>query len=245
MAEPSSLCAGSSRSAMRGLFAAIAPAYDLLNHTLSLGLDIYWRGTAIRRLANAPPGPFLDLAAGTFDLSISIASAYPGRLILAGDICLPMLQRGLNKISRAASKKQPFGRIRPLNADAYNLPLPDNSLAAITVAFGLRNMLPRRPALSEMLRVLKPGGRLLILELSPVQRKIWGGLYNLYLDKFLPRLGGLLSGKPEAYNYLVRSIKNFPPAEKLAEEMRQAGFIATDYQPLSGGIVYAHNALKP
>lgn len=223
---------------IKSMFGSIAKGYDLLNHTLSLGFDVYWRRVLVSSLSAVPEGLFLDLATGTFDVSLALSKAYPGRLILGADLCLPMLRRGLHKITRQS------GRIAALNADAYQLPLADNSVAAITVSFGLRNMLPHLPALAEMYRVLKPGGRLSVLEFGSARSKVWLGLYNWYLCGVLPRIGGVISGDRSAYDYLARTIIEFPSADELAAKMREAGFDEVSYKRLSGGIVYVHSADK-
>ena len=223
---------------IKNMFGSIARGYDLLNHTLSLGFDVYWRHVLVSSLSTVPEGIFLDLAAGTFDVSLALAKAYPSRRIFGADLCLPMLREGLPKL-----EKRP-GRVLPLNADAYHLPLADNSVAAITVSFGLRNMVPRLPALAEMHRVLRPGGRLCVLEFGSARSKVWFGLYNFYLTGILPRIGGMLSGDRRAYDYLARTIIEFPSADELAGEMREAGFAAVACKRLSGGIVYVHSADK-
>lgn len=225
---------------VKDLFGSIAKGYDFLNHTLSMGFDIYWRKVLVKSVAAVPAGPVLDLAAGTFDVSIALGKAFPARHILAGDLCLPMLVQGLPKISRADKRNLAFSAVSPMAADAYNLPLPDNSVAAITVAFGLRNMVPRVPALREMHRVLVPGGRLSILEFGSARPKVLFGLYNFYLAKVLPRIGGLISGEKSAYEYLAQTIYDFPVADELDAEMREAGFDRVKYRRLTGGIVYVH-----
>lgn len=223
---------------IKSMFGSIAEGYDFLNHSLSMGFDFYWRRALVASFANAPDGVFLDLAAGTFDVSLALANAYPSRLIAGADLCLPMLSRGLPKL-----KKRKNG-ITPINADAYNLPFADNSLAAVAVSFGLRNMVPRVPALAEMHRVLKPGGRLSVLEFGNTQRPVWLGFYNFYLSRLLPRIGGALSGDRGAYDYLSRTIRELPSAGRLTAEMRQAGFARVSWKRLSGGIVYLHSADK-
>ncbi len=225
---------------VKNMFGAIAEGYDFLNHTLSMGFDIYWRRVLVKSLAAAPQGRILDLAAGTFDVSIALAKAYPARQIVGGDLCLPMLERGLPKLAKAERQTLAIAPIAPVNADAYNLPFPDNSMAAITVSFGLRNMVPRVPALREMRRVLMPGGRLSVLEFGSAKPKVWFGLYNFYLANVLPRIGGLISGERTAYDYLARTIYEFPEAEALKAEMLEAGFARVKYKRLSGGIVYVH-----
>lgn len=223
---------------IKSMFGSIAKGYDLLNHTLSMGFDVRWRRVLVSSLAQAPEGLFLDLAAGTCDVSLALTKAYPARRILAADLCLPMLRYGMRKVH-----KQPCS-VSALNADAYHLPLADNSVAAITVSFGLRNMVPHLPALAEMHRVLKPGGRLSVLEFGSARSKVWLGLYNWYLCRVLPRIGGAVSGDRRAYDYLARTITEFPGASELAAKMLEAGFDKVAYKKLSGGIVYVHSADK-
>ncbi|MDR2825691.1 MAG: ubiquinone/menaquinone biosynthesis methyltransferase [Deltaproteobacteria bacterium] len=232
------------------LFGSIAPDYDFANHTLSLGLDYYWRRILVRSLNAAPSGLLLDIAAGTFDVSILLGKVYSGRKVLALDPCLPMLKSGLPKICRAEKKGLKAQSILPLAGDAFCLPLPDNSVAAITVSFGLRNMQPGVDALKEMLRVLAPGGRLSVLEFGSAGKKSgfalnpWFALYRFYLFKILPHIGGFISGQRQAYEYLAQSIALFPKAEELKEIMLEAGFERVEYKKLSGGIVYLHCADK-
>ena len=151
------------------------------------------------------------------------------------DFCPPMLTRGRKKLhgSDAAA-------ILPVAADAKRLPLPDASVDCITMAFGIRNILPRETAFAEMARVLAPGGRACILEFGSGRQRVWGGLYNVYLDRVLPRIGRLLSGDSGAYGYLAETIRNFPTAEDLEEEMRAAGFACAWHLPLTSGIVCLH-----
>lgn len=225
-----------------GMFGRIARFYDFLNHFLSLGLDILWRKELVRhlRLGNHDPAPVLDLAAGTLDVSLEIASKHPGRAILSADFALPMLQKGQKKI-RAANA----GRIQPVLADGRFLPLANASTAAASIAFGIRNIRPRQAAYAEILRVLKPGGRFCILEFGTGRRKIWGGAYNFYLNTILPGCGRLISGDSGAYRYLADTIRAFPAEKELAEELTHAGFEGVYYRPMASGIVYLHVGIKP
>lgn len=236
------------RDKVKAMFGSIARGYDLLNHTLSFGLDILWRKALVRAMGGLPGGPLLDLAAGTLDVTLALARAYPGRDIYAGDLSLEMLRAGLPKArkarERAARKQAPLARVRPVAADAMALPFPDACLAGVSVAFGLRNMVPRGPALAEMLRVLKPGGKLCVLEFGSARPRVWFGLYNFYLARVLPRIGGLVSGDRQAYEYLAATIRDFPLAGELAEELRASGFDGVEYSALSGGIVYLHQGRK-
>lgn len=223
-----------------GMFGRVAGCYDLLNHLLSAGLDIAWRRAMVRALLapGLPPGPILDLAAGTLDVSIAIARQ-SDRTILAADVCEPMLRAGLGKLDSALGR-----RIHPAVADGRVLPLPDASAAGATIAFGIRNIRPRPQALAELARVIRPGGRLAILEFGTGKRRMWGGLYNFYLRNILPRIGKLISGDDEAYRYLAATISEFPEESVLAEEMRQAGFASVDYRAMAGGIVFLHAGVK-
>ncbi len=243
------------------MFGRIACGYDRANRLLSGGLDILWRrrmvAEVIRALNDAPPFAggaadqgkrpaghrVLDLAAGTMDVSLGLAEALPGSVVLAADFCLPMLLAGEVKRQR----RQPCssaGRILPLAADGFALPLPAHAVHAVTLAFGLRNMQPRSAALAEIFRVLTPGGRLYVLEFGSAGGKLWGGLYNIYLRHLLPRVGGLLAGDRAAYDYLATTIEEFPPAGELGREMLAVGFCSVRPIRLSGGIVFLHIAEK-
>lgn len=214
------------------MFGRIAGVYDLLNHVLSLGIDRRWR----RELAaSMPSGLLLDLAAGTMDVTLALHESQPEATILALDFCQPMLIAGTKKL-RSRSE----AAILPVAGDALALPLPDTCIDGITIAFGIRNITPRSAAYAEMLRVLKPGGRLCILEFGSASERIWGGLYNFYLSRILPHIGALAARDKSAYAYLARTIREFPPAPALEDEMRAAGFADTGYRKLTGGIVCLH-----
>ena len=236
----------SQQSRVAAMFGRIAPGYDQANRVLSFGVDRLWRRRLVREVeASFPPGSrrrILDLAAGTYDVSLALAGYVPGAEILAVDFCLPMLRAGKAKIARAGAYAK--RRIVPLAGDGLCLPLRDGCVDAVTVSFGLRNMAPRERALKEALRVLAPGGTFHILEFGSARGRVWGGLYNLYLTRILPFLGGLIAGDREAYRYLARTIGNFPEADALARELLEAGFFEVSAQRLWGGIVYLHTARK-
>ena len=221
-----------------GLFDNIATWYDFLNHFLSLGQDIYWRNRLVRTMRAGSTGVVLDLAAGTLDVSREILRQNPELTVLSMDFSRAMLCRGKEKVAR-----QPA--IFPVQADGRLLPLPDACVDTVTIAFGIRNILPRTEAYREILRVLAPGGRLCILEFGTGQARIWQGAYNFYLGTVLPRIGRFFSKNPEAYQYLADTILAFPNASVLAAELRDAGFDQVGYQALSSGIVYLHVAQKP
>ena len=236
---------GSDAGRMAEMFGRIAGRYDLLNHGLSAGMDILWRGRLVRSLAAGSSRRILDLAAGTMDVSLALSRAYPLARIVSLDVCLPMLRRGMAK---AAATCGPSGRrlppFLPVRADALALPLQSESVDRITVAFGIRNMNPRLTVFAESLRVLKPGGRLCVLEFGSARRPVWFGLYNLYLSHILPRIGKLVSADGEAYEYLAETIKNFPLPSVLDAELAEAGFSRVRHEALTGGIVYLHIAEK-
>ncbi|MDL2316576.1 ubiquinone/menaquinone biosynthesis methyltransferase [Desulfovibrio sp. OttesenSCG-928-A18] len=230
-------------SRVRGLFSRIAGVYDLLNTVLSFGLDAYWRkrlGAAVRPLPPGGSARILDLAAGTMKVSRELARRHPHRMVLAADFCLPMLQKGLGALGRL--KK---GRVHPFAGDGKRLPLPDACVDAVTIAFGLRNIRPRAQVYAEALRVLTPGGRFCVLEFGSARDRIWFGLYNLYLRYVLPVVGRLVSRDAQAYRYLADTVREYPAAAVLAEEMRAAGFSGLRYEAFTGGIVWLHTGVKP
>jgi demethylmenaquinone methyltransferase/2-methoxy-6-polyprenyl-1,4-benzoquinol methylase len=223
------------------MFGRIAGWYDFLNHALSAGQDIYWRYRLARAARPQPGETVLDLAAGTMDVSVELARQYPACRVAALDFALPMLERG-----KARKLKDGLeSRIFPVQADGRSLPLPDASMGAATIAFGIRNILPREDAYREFFRVLRPGARLCILEFGTGSRRVWKGLYNFYLDTLLPFIGDRISGDPGAYRYLAETIKSFPGERALARELTDAGFARVYHVPMMSGIVYLHVAEKP
>ncbi len=225
--------------AVSTMFGRIVTWYDLLNTVLSCGFDRLWRRRLVREVRLGPTGRVLDLAAGTMDLSLAIRKRYPKAIVPALDFCPPMLLQGRKKL-----KGNHAHMVWPVAADARHLPLPDASVDCITIGFGIRNVLPRSEAFAEMHRVLVPGGRVCILEFGSGKNKIWGGFYNFYLRKLLPKIGKIFSGDPKAYEYLANTIIAFPTARELEEELRAAGFVCAWHVPLTSGIVCMHMAEK-
>lgn len=225
------------------MFGRIAGWYDFLNHFLSAGQDVYWRYRLVKLVRPKKNGLILDLAAGTLDVSVELMRQYPDQKVLAMDFAYPMLHCGKNK--KLEGKKEWRSRvIAPVQADGKKLPLPDNCLDGATIAFGIRNILPREEAYSEVLRALKPGARFCILEFGSGSKRIWKGVYNFYLNKVLPLLGKVVSGDSGAYSYLADTIRAFPDERALGEELRKAGFGRVMFVPLLSGIVYIHVAEK-
>ncbi len=225
------------------LFSGIVRWYDFLNRLLSLGLDQGWRkclaALVFPEISEEGKGKkILDLAAGTLDVALALRRRYPAVEVLAMDFCPPMLVRGQDKLAG-----EDLERVLLSAADARFLPLPDGSVNGITMAFGIRNIAPRSTAFAEMLRVLAPGGRACILEFGTGRNRIWLGVYNFYLRRILPLIGRL-SGDPEAYRYLARTIMEFPDADSLSAEMHDAGFARVYHIPLCSGIVCIHVAEK-
>jgi len=225
---------------VRGMFGRIAPRYDLLNHLLSFNLDKRWRARTVARVAeilDRPDARVLDLCCGTGD--VALALEFRGkRPMLASDFCHPMLVEARGKISARGFRTPVF------EADALSLPLADVSLDLITVAFGFRNLANYQHGLDEMLRVLKPGGTAAILEFSQPPNPAFRALYGFFSTSVLPRVGGIISGSRDAYSYLPESIRKFPGAEQLAQQMRQAGFSSVEFERMTGGAVALHLGRK-
>ncbi len=225
------------RAYVRGMFAAIAPRYDLCNHLLSLNLDKRWRRLAVDSLdwRREPSGTYLDSCAGTMDLAITLArqEGFTGSIV-AADFVLPMLILGREKAPETA----------PVNADALNLPFPPDHFAGMTVGFGVRNLVDLDQGFREAARVLKSGARLVVLELSTPPRQPLRSLYHLYFRKILPFAGRIVSKHTNAYTYLPESVMAFPDAPNLARRMEQCGFSDVGYRLLMGGICAIHYGTK-
>jgi len=221
---------------VRGMFARVAPRYDLANHLLSVNIDRHWRNHTVRRvrdiLAN-PSACVLDICCGTGDLVLALERARRAP-VLGSDFCHPMLVSAGQKIQRQGKRSPLF------ESDALHLPLADATLDLVTVAFGFRNLANYQAGLREMRRVLKPGGTAAILEFSQPPNSAFAALYNFYSRRILPVIGGAISGNREAYRYLPESVRRFPNAEELAQAMRRAGFQAVSYEFLTAGIVALH-----
>jgi demethylmenaquinone methyltransferase/2-methoxy-6-polyprenyl-1,4-benzoquinol methylase len=226
---------------VRGMFGRIAPRYDLLNHLLSLNIDRYWRRRTVARVAGVlerPDARVLDLCCGTGDLMLALETKRGGA-VLGSDFCHPMMITAQRKIKQGGFRSKLF------EADALALPLAGRSLDLITIAFGFRNLANYRAGLVELLRVLKPGGMLAILEFSQPRNAWFRAAYNFYSEAILPRRGGWISGSKDAYTYLPESVRKFPAAEELARQMRGLGFEDVGFDRMTGGIVALHCGIRP
>jgi demethylmenaquinone methyltransferase/2-methoxy-6-polyprenyl-1,4-benzoquinol methylase len=229
-------------SRIAGMFDAIAGRYDLLNLVLSLGLDRVWRRRAIASLALTGTERVLDVCAGTADVAIGTALAVPGsRRVVGVDFAGAMLARGRDKI-RAAGLAS---RVQLVRGDAMRLPVADASVDCLTIAFGIRNVQVTDAACREMLRVLKPGGRVAILEFGLPQAPGLRQLYAWYFLRVLPRIGSLVSRHGGAYSYLPASVGAFPWGQEFADLLTRAGFSAAASRPLTLGVVYLYTATRP
>lgn len=228
-------------SRIAGMFDAIAGKYDLLNTVLSAGLDRRWRARAIASLHLTGTERVLDVCAGTADVSIGAAQAVPGSARVVGvDFAGAMLARGLEKI-RAASLSD---RVQLVRGDAMGLPVANASVDAVTIAFGIRNVQTTAAALNELHRVLRPGGRLAILEFGLPQAPGLRQLYQWYFLGVLPRIGRIVSKHGGAYSYLPQSVGAFPWGEDFVTLLAAAGFREAASRPLTLGVVYLYTARK-
>ena len=224
---------------VRRMFGAIAHRYDLLNHLLSLNRDRAWRRRAVDRLLEGAPrdGLYLDACAGTFDLSVELAdrAAFSG-VVLGFDFAYPMLAAGRAKLAER--------RILPACADALRLPLADGSVDGAMVAFGVRNLADLDAGLRELARVIRPGGRVVVLEFMTPTWQPFRALYLSYFRHVLPAIGRVVSKHGSAYSYLPASVLAFPEPPELALRMERAGFTDVMWDVMTGGIVAAHHARR-
>ena len=232
----------SAKSGLVGkVFDSVAGRYDLMNDVMSFGIHRLWKRFAIEQAAVRPGHKVLDVAGGTGDLSAVFAKqvGVSGRVTIA-DINAAMLEVGRARLADRGLA----GNIEFVQADAEDLPFPDNHFDAITIAFGLRNVTHQDRALASMFRVLKPGGRLLVLEFSKPVLPGLGAVYDAYSFNLLPKFGKLIANDEASYRYLVESIRKHPDQETLKGLMEAAGFERVHYFNLSGGIVALHKGYK-
>lgn len=224
------------------VFHSVAAKYDLMNDLMSGGIHRLWKRITIEASAVRPGHKILDIAGGTGDLSYQFARRVgKDGLVVLADINESMLTVGRDRLlDRGVA-----GNIQFAQADAQYLPFPDNTFDCITIAFGLRNVTDKDLALRSMLRVLKPGGRLLVLEFSKPRNQLLEKAYDTYSFTLLPLMGKLITNDADSYRYLAESIRMHPDQETLKTMMADAGFVNTEFHNMTGGIVALHKGIKP
>jgi demethylmenaquinone methyltransferase/2-methoxy-6-polyprenyl-1,4-benzoquinol methylase len=225
---------------VKDIFSTITARYDFLNHFLSLRSDIAWRRFAVRKMHFFKTKRFLDIACGTGDLSIETARRYPEITVNGVDFVREMIHAGQKKVDQ----KDLSGRIRLMHGDALHLPFRDNTFDVAAMAFGIRNIPDRQGALREMLRVIVPGGQVMILEMTFARNRLFRAFYNIYLNHILPRLARHFSSNPAAYHYLADSIMNFPTPDEFTALMEGVGIENVDAYSLTFGVTYLHVGTK-
>jgi demethylmenaquinone methyltransferase/2-methoxy-6-polyprenyl-1,4-benzoquinol methylase len=225
---------------IRDMFAGVAPRYDLLNHLLSGALDVVWRRRAAKALGLGPGARVLDLCCGTGDQAVAIGRRGPA--VAAADFCLPMLALARRKFASLGRRGGPAPA--PLAADALALPFDGTRFDGAAVSFGLRNVADLDRALAELARVLRPGGRLAVLEFALPEPRALRALYLLYFRRVLPWIGRALSPRGSAYGYLPASVVEFPQRHGFTERMERAGFGDAVWCDLAGGTVCLYLGIK-
>ena len=217
------------RAYVRAMFTAIAPTYDRLNRILSFRLDLHWRRRAVAQLGweRVPDGIYLDLCAGTLDFAAALARrpGFRGRVVGA-DFVRPMLELGRGKARG----------LEPVTADALELPFAAAAFDGAMIGWGIRNLADLDAGLTELARVLKPGARVVIIDMATPRAQPLRGLYLFYFERVLPRIGRLVSKHASAYEWLPESTRAFPAPEELARRVAAAGFTTVRYTPLMGGV---------
>lgn len=238
---------GEKASRVRGVFDSVAGNYDLMNDAMSVGIHRIWKDLTITKVNPQPGELLIDVAGGTGDLARRFIrraeevrlrrGGHPARAIIC-DINAGMLLAGIDP-----QKDTGLDMVR-VCGDAESLPFPDNTANAITIAFGIRNVTDRMAALRDFWRVLKPGGRLYVLEFSTPPAKILRTIYDAYSFNIIPKLGGLLANDEASYQYLVESIRKFPRQDAFATMIKDAGFTRVGYQDFTGGVAALHYGWK-
>ena len=225
---------------VKEIFSTVTEKYDFLNHLLSLRRDMAWRRFTVRKMHFFLTDRFLDVATGTADLAIDAAHHHPQIQVFGLDFVQAMVDVGTMKIE----KKGLSERIQLLRGDALALPFPDNSFDVVAIAFGIRNIPNKLRSLEEMKRVVMPNGQVMVLEMTLPRRRLFQGVYHLYLNRILPKVAGAFSGNPAAYKYLGDSIMDFPAPKVFAQKMEEAGLVQIENYSLDFGITYLHIGFK-
>jgi demethylmenaquinone methyltransferase/2-methoxy-6-polyprenyl-1,4-benzoquinol methylase len=228
-----SVSAGERERKIRGVFDAVAGRYDLMNDLMSFGIHRLWKRTLARLCAPAARQLIVDLAGGTGDIAARVAA--PDRTVVVCDPSLAMMRRGRKRVP---------GDVVWIGGTGERIPLAPNSADAVTISFGIRNVTDMSETLEEILRILKPGGRFLCLEFSRPSVVV-RPFYHLFSAMVIPRLGAWIARAPDAYGYLVESIRRFPNQEEMKALIERAGYVNVDYRNLSFGIACIHTGAKP
>jgi demethylmenaquinone methyltransferase/2-methoxy-6-polyprenyl-1,4-benzoquinol methylase len=229
--------ASEKRQFVNSMFARIAHRYDLMNRLMTGGQDVHWRRLMVREAALPQGGHFLDVATGTGDVAFEALRQQPDlALVVGADFTLPMMQVG--------HMRAPDRPVRWCAADTLCLPYPDDTFDAVASGFLMRNVVDVPAALAEQRRVARPGGRVLVLDVPRPPDTPWGGVFRFYFHEIVPRLGGLISGQPDAYSYLPRSADSFLRPAELATAMEAAGLNQVRYQTFMAGTVALHIGVK-
>ncbi|WP_108125717.1 bifunctional demethylmenaquinone methyltransferase/2-methoxy-6-polyprenyl-1,4-benzoquinol methylase UbiE [Saccharospirillum mangrovi] len=233
---------GDKQKKVAEVFHSVASKYDLMNDLMSFGIHRLWKRYTIELSGVRAGNSVLDIAGGTGDLSYAFARRVgpEGQVVLA-DINESMLKVGRDRLADRGIA----GNLETVQANAESLPFDDNRFDVVSIAFGLRNVTHKEKALAEMQRVLKPGGRLLVLEFSKPRNDLLSRAYDFYSFQALPRMGSLVTGDADSYRYLAESIRMHPDQETLKAMMSDAGFERVQYHNLTGGIVALHRGVKP
>jgi demethylmenaquinone methyltransferase/2-methoxy-6-polyprenyl-1,4-benzoquinol methylase len=231
---------------VKKIFTDIAGRYDLINRLISMGMDKWWRHVAARWATILPPrvsrnGRYLDVATGTGDLALAVSRARPGAEVIGLDLNREMLVVGQAKAGAAAEGRH----ISLVQGDAFHLPFGDDSFDGVTICFGVRNLPDHLAGLSEMTRVVRPGGRVCVLETHWPGRPVFREVFGFYFGRLVPWLGRLLTGDDVSYQYLVDSTQDFPPPEFFVTVMKRAGLKRIIYRPLTLGTVALYVGTKP
>lgn len=221
---------------VEAMFDAIAPRYDLLNAVLSAGMDRRWRAQAVDAAVAKRPARLLDVATGTGDLALALGRALPDAEVRGVDVSEAMLARGRDKVRRSGRD------IALTRADGTDLPFEEAAFDVVTIGYGLRNFQDLDAGLREFRRVLRPGGRLVVLEFPPPPRGWFGAAFRAYFTRVLPAIGRLVSGHDDAYSYLPQSVMAFPAPSDLAAGIVAAGFDAVTWTPQTLGVSALHVA---
>lgn len=227
---------------VRAMFTRIAQRYDLMNRIMTVGQDMRWRREVIRIAELPPQGRLLDLGAGTGDLAREASRQYPGCKTVAADFTLPMMLLGRQRDSLLEAQEK---HLYWSAADACSLPFPEKTFEAVISGFLLRNVIDLRKSLSEQYRVLKPGGKIVILDTTPPARSIFEPAVNFYLHRVIPFLGRILAGQSEAYHYLPESTQRFLEPEQLAMRLYETGFCSIGFRRYMFGSIAIHWGQRP